>query len=188
MLKQKARTTNKEKRIALSIDEREDLSMAIANQALRLPIWSYSFYHIFLPIEKFAEVNTEYILHILNGKDKNVILPKSDFKTSTMTNILLMDSTVIKTNAYSIPEPVDGIEVSSEKIEVVFVPLLAFDKKGHRAGYGKGFYDRFLSECKPDVIKVGLSFFDSEAEEFEDVSESDVPLDFCVTPENVLSF
>lgn len=188
MLKQKARTTNKERRLKLSAEEREDLSMAIANKALRLPIWNFSYYHIFLPIQKFAEVNTEYILHILNGKDKSVILPKSDFKTSTMTNILLMDSTIIKTNAYGIPEPIDGIEISSEHIQVVFVPLLAFDKNGHRAGYGKGFYDRFLSECNPDVIKVGLSFFEVEAEEFEDISATDVPLDFCVTPEKVLTF
>ena len=162
--------------------------MAIANQALKLPIWEQSYYHIFLPIEKFAEVNTEYLLHILNGKDKNVVLPKSNFETSTLTNILLMDSIVIKLNAYGIPEPIDGIEILSEKIDVVFIPLLAFDEKGNRVGYGKGFYDRFLSECKSNVIKIGLSFFEAEASTLEDVSNHDVALDFCVTPDKVYSF
>jgi 5-formyltetrahydrofolate cyclo-ligase len=99
----------------------------------------------------------------------------------------LTDNTRIKKNAYNIPEPVDGIEVPSHKIDVVFVPLLAFDKKGHRVGYGKGFYDKFLSECKPDVIKIGLSFFDPE-ELITDVFEGDVKLDYCVTPNEVHSF
>ncbi len=188
MSKQKARTINKAKRLLLSNEKREELSTAIANQALKLNIWQHSYYHIFLHIAKFAEVNTEYLLHILNGKDKNVILSKSNFETLTMTHLLLMDSTVIKPNSYGIPEPVDGIEIISEKIDVVFVPLLAFDERGHRAGYGKGFYDKFLSECKPGVIKIGLSFFEAEDAVFEDISETDVALDFCVTPGKVYRF
>ena len=70
-----------------------------------------------------------------------------------MTHYLLTDNTKIKKNKYNIPEPIDGIEVPDNKIEVVFVPLLAFDKKGHRVGYGKGFYDHFLSGCQPNTIK-----------------------------------
>ena len=97
------------------------------------------------------------------------------------------DNTKIKKNQYNIPEPIDGIEVPSNKIDVVFVPLLAFDKKGHRVGYGKGFYDKFLSECKPDVIKIGLSFFEPE-ELITDVFEGDVKLDYCVTSNEVYFF
>jgi 5-formyltetrahydrofolate cyclo-ligase len=104
-----------------------------------------------------------------------------------MTHFLLTDATKIKKNDYNIPEPIDGIEIPTSKIEVVFVPLLAFDKKGNRVGYGKGFYDRFLSECNPETIKIGLSFFDSE-ELIEDVFENDVKLDYCVTPNTVFSF
>jgi 5-formyltetrahydrofolate cyclo-ligase len=54
-------------------------------------------------------------------------------------------------------------------------------------GYGKGFYDRFLSECNPETIKIGLSFFDAE-ELIEGVFENDVKLDYCVTPNTVFSF
>ena len=60
-------------------------------------------------------------------------------------------------------------------------------KKGHRVGYGKGFYDKFLSECKPDAIKIGLSFFEPE-ELITDVFESDVKLDYCVTPNSIHAF
>ena len=104
-----------------------------------------------------------------------------------MTHFLLTDNTKVKKNEYNIPEPVDGIEVRSNKIDVVFVPLLAFDKKGHRVGYGKGFYDKFLSECKPNAIKIGLSFFDPE-ELITDVFDGDIKLNYCVTPNEVYLF
>ena len=104
-----------------------------------------------------------------------------------MTHFLLTDNTKIKKNEYNIPEPVDGIEVPSKKIDVVFVPLLAYDKKGNRVGYGKGFYDKFLSECKPDVIKIGLSFFEPE-ELIADIFEGDIKLDYCVSPNGFYQF
>jgi 5-formyltetrahydrofolate cyclo-ligase len=72
-------------------------------------------------------------------------------------------------------------------MDVVFVPLLAFDENGQRVGYGKGFYDRFLNECKEDVITVGLSFFEAENELIE-ANATDVPLRYCVTPERVYEF
>jgi 5-formyltetrahydrofolate cyclo-ligase len=104
-----------------------------------------------------------------------------------MTSILLTDTTKIKKNDYNIPEPVDGIEVPSNKIEVVFIPLLAYDKTGNRVGYGKGFYDKFLAECHTNTIKIGLSFFEPE-ELISDVTTSDVQLNYCVTPNKVIKF
>ena len=185
--KKELRLKSKTLRNALSENEIEEMSLAVANKILTLPIWEKTYFHIFLPITEQKEVNTEFILHLLSGKDKEIIVSKADFETRNMTHFLLTDNTRIKKNAYNIPEPVDGIEVPSHKIDVVFVPLLAFDKKGHRVGYGKGFYDKFLSECRPDVIKIGLSFFDPE-ELITDVFEGDVKLDYCVTPNEVHSF
>ncbi|MEW4923488.1 5-formyltetrahydrofolate cyclo-ligase [Algibacter sp. 2305UL17-15] len=185
--KAELRKTYKTLRKNLSETQIDDLSLAIANQLLKMPIWDYSFYHIFLPIEAQKEVNTDYILNILSGKDKNILISKSNFETGAMTQFLLTDSTIIKKNHYNIPEPVDGIEISNDKIEVVFIPLLAFDKQGNRVGYGKGFYDRFLEECNPETIKIGLSFFKAETE-ITDTFESDVRLDYCVTPNNVYTF
>ena len=104
-----------------------------------------------------------------------------------MTNCLLTDNTKFQKNEYNIYEPVNGIEVPNAKIEVVFVPLLAYDKLGNRVGYGKGFYDIFLSKCNEDVIKIGLSFFEPE-EIIEDVSPTDIRLDYCVTPKTIHLF
>ncbi len=165
----------------------DDDSLAIANQLLSLNIWDKSFYHTFLTIEDKKEINTDYILNICAGKDKNIVLSKSNFEDFSMTHYLLTDNTTLRKNTYNIPEPIDGIEIQSSQLEVIFVPLLAFDKTGHRIGYGKGFYDRFLAECKPETIKIGLSFFDAEAETF-DASEDDIKLDYCVTPDHVFQF
>jgi 5-formyltetrahydrofolate cyclo-ligase len=187
MLKKDLRQKYKAKRQELNEGQIEYLSLAIANKVLTLPIWDKTYFHIFLPIAEHKEVNTEYILHLLSGKDKEIVISKTDFETRNMTHFLLTDNTKIKKNEYNIPEPVDGLEVPTHKIEVVFVPLLTFDKTGHRAGYGKGFYDKFLTECKPETVKIGLSFFEAE-EKIEGVFESDVKLDYCVTPNEVYKF
>ena len=187
MNKTELRQKYKALRNSLSENEVEEMSLAVANKILTLPLWKKTYFHIFLPITEQKEVNTEFILHLLSGKDKEIIVSKADFQTRNMTHFLLTDNTKIKKNEYNIPEPVDGIEVPANKIDVVFVPLLAFDKKGHRVGYGKGFYDKFLSECKPDVIKIGMSFFEPE-EIIEDVFEADIQLDYCVTPNEIYSF
>jgi 5-formyltetrahydrofolate cyclo-ligase len=187
MYKKEIRSKHKTLRKKLSEIEVDEMSLAIANTIMTLPIWKKTYFHLFLPIEEQNEVNTEFILHLLSGKDKEICISKSDFETRNMTHYLLTDNTKIKKNEYNIPEPVDGIEVPTNKIEVVFIPLLAFDKTGNRVGYGKGFYDKFLSECDPETIKIGLSFFEPE-ELILDIFEGDIKLDYCITPNRVFKF
>lgn len=187
MNKKQLRLKYKKKREELSSEKIEEKSLDIANQLLKLPIWDLSYYHLFLSISEKREVDTQSILHILQGKDKNVVLSKADFETGVMHNYLLTDSTVIKKNHWGIPEPVEGIEIPVNQIDVVFIPLLTFDTQGNRIGYGKGFYDRFLSECSRNVKKVGLSFFEAEAS-LPEITPEDVPLDYCVTPEKIYNF
>ncbi|RYJ41491.1 5-formyltetrahydrofolate cyclo-ligase [Flavobacterium beibuense] len=187
MTKKELRIKYKALRGALSLEETEDKSLAIANMLLKLDIWDKVYFHLFLSIEEHTEIQTEYILQILAGKDKEIVVSKSDFADCSMTHYLLTDNTRLKKNEYGIPEPVDGLEVPDNKIDVVFVPLLAFDTNGHRTGYGKGFYDRFLAKCKSDVIKIGLSFFDAE-EKIDDINPTDMVLDYCVTPNRIYTF
>ena len=185
--KKELRTKYKQLRNLLSNHDVEKMSLEIANQLLNMAVWEQKYFHIFLPIIENREVDTEYILHILAGKDKEVVVSKSDFETRQMTHYLLTDATKFRKNNYNIPEPVDGLEVPVTKIDVIFVPLLAFDINGNRVGYGKGFYDVFLKECRPDTLKIGLSFFEAE-EAIDDVFEKDVTLDFCITPNRVYEF
>lgn len=169
----------------LSTSEIEELSLQIANQSLQLDIWKFEFYHIFLSIAKHKEINSEYILQIIFGKDGNVVVPK--VKGDELEHYLLTDSTKLKLSKWEIPEPENGIKIDPNQIDVVFMPLLAYDKTGNRIGYGKGFYDKFLSDCRPETLKIGLSFFDPEEQHIE-VSKHDIKLDYCVTPNNIYSF
>jgi len=187
MTKAQLRKKYKSLRNTLTPKVIDNYSLAIANQVLKLDIWQHKFYHIFLSIESQKEVNTDYILNILSGKDKNIIISKSNFTTNTLENYLLTDTTTLKLNEYNIPEPIDGIKIDNSLIDVVFIPLLAYDLNGNRVGYGKGFYDRFLNQCRPDTIKIGLSFFDPEII-IDDFTPDDVSLDFCINCKNNLSF
>lgn len=187
MTKKELRLKYQALRNALTEEQIDELSLKLANQSVKMPIWSYTNYHIFLPITEKKEINTEYLLHILSGKDKNILLSKSNFSDGSLTHFLLTDNTRIEKNAYNIPEPTTGITVPDQQVDVVFIPLLAFDVTGQRVGYGKGFYDRFLELCRPDVVKIGLSLFDAE-EAIADTLNTDIPLDFCITPHKIYSF
>jgi 5-formyltetrahydrofolate cyclo-ligase len=71
-------------------------------------------------------------------------------------------------------------------VQVVLVPLLAYDGKGNRLGFGKGHYDTFLGSLPHSVIKIGLSFFPPE--DTLPVEPHDIPLNYCITPEQVWAF
>jgi 5-formyltetrahydrofolate cyclo-ligase len=90
-------------------------------------------------------------------------------------------------NKFNILEPIAGDIVPPDQLDIIFVPLIAFDVRGYRVGYGKGYYDRYLAQCRPDARKIGFSFFDA-VEYIEDIDEFDVPLNFCITPRSIYEF
>jgi len=186
MLKKDLRVRYLQLRNKISKQSLSNASLTIANKLLELPIWSFDYYHVFLPISKKNEIDTTFILSILQGKDKNVILPKV-VSGKILKHFLLMDNTKLEESSWGVPEPVNGIEIDPMKIDVVFVPLLAFDEKGNRVGYGKGFYDDFLSKCRPNVIKVGVSLFEAE-KKITDIADHDILLNYCVTPQKIHTF
>lgn len=187
MLKRELRKKYKNLRADIAPSQASDFGLILANGLLQIPIWDFFYYHIFLSIEEKNEVDTLPLITLLQGKDKNIVVPKVSGKNS-MENYLLTDSTPFKKSAWGVPEPLDGIEIPESKIDVVFVPLLAFDTLGNRVGYGKGYYDTFLNKCRKETVKIGLSFFGAENERITDVNENDVKLDYCVTPEKVYEF
>lgn len=186
MTKKELRKHYMQLRLALTQEQRDNLSMQIANRLLTLPIWDKSTYDIFLTVERLGEINTEYLLDILYGKDKNVVVPKMHTKEKRLSSILLTEQTLLRLNSWGIAEPDGGIEVPPNAIEVVFVPLLAYDRQGNRVGYGGGYYDRFLSECKDETLKVGISFFPPEDDMSAVMSPTDIALDYVVFPQGCL--
>lgn len=160
-------------------------SISISNNLQDLPIWEHNFYHIYLSIKEKNEVDTMPIINILNNKKKKVLIPKSDFNNTTMKSFLLNDNTVLKKNNYGITEPINNEEFLG-RIDVIFIPLVAYDLIGNRVGYGKGFYDKFLRNQNNKILRVGLSFFNPEKR--IKIDEHDENLDFCVTPNRIFSF
>ncbi|NNF19677.1 MAG: 5-formyltetrahydrofolate cyclo-ligase [Flavobacteriaceae bacterium] len=186
MLKKGLRNHYTQLRMSMDTEVLDKASLSLANQLLKIPIWDYEYYHLFLQIAEKKEIDTSYILTLLQGRDKEVVIPRMG-ANNHLEHLLLTDNTRIAKNKWNIPEPLNGLQVPVEQIDVVFIPLLAFDEKGHRVGYGKGFYDIFLSACRPDTLKIGLSLFEA-IPVISDIEETDIPLDYCVTPGKIYDF
>jgi 5-formyltetrahydrofolate cyclo-ligase len=143
--------------------------------------------HIFLPIQKKREPDTWLIIDRLKSDYPHIkiSIPKMT-GDHQLINYYFENRTQVRENQWHIPEPEFGVLTPTKAIDLVIVPLLVFDKAGHRLGYGKGFYDRFLSMCRTDCKKVGLSFFEPiESIAFE---KTDVALTCAITPTRSYAF
>jgi len=187
MKKSELRKKYNKLRKELSLENIDTLSKRIFENSKKLDIWDKESYHIFLTMKNKKEIDTSIIINHLWKLNKQVSTSVSNFENNTLENFKYTENTKIEINSWGIPEPIDSELIDDKEIDVVFIPLLAFDKQGYRVGYGKGFYDRFLLNCKPDVIKVGISFFEVE-DKIEDIHDVDVKMDYCVTPEKVYEF
>jgi len=189
MFKKELRKIYKEKRMALSERERvkmDDL-LLIQFQTLALP-----FVHALLsywPIEENNEPDTHLFTEYIKfgNPELKVCYPVSDFSEGKMVAVATDIDTPFAKSALNIFEPSQGEPISAEAIDIVFVPLLAFDTNGYRVGYGKGFYDKFLVNCREDCLRIGFSYFDP-VDSIDDPHEFDVPLSHCITPKAVYVF
>lgn len=145
--------------------------------------------HIYLPLEKNNEPDTWAIIDRVRREFPHIRIsvPKVNSQTNEVENFYFEGLHQIETNAWGIPEPKQGIPTPVEKIDLVIVPLLVFDREGNRVGYGKGFYDRFLIQCRPDCKKIGLNFF-NPVDLISDVNVHDVKLNSCITPIQIYNF
>lgn len=172
----------------LSGVEVNDLSKKIAKQVGN---WlegqeSLMQFHLFFPIAKFNEVNTFYLQQLLEQRGKTLYTSQVNREEDRLDTLLLPSEAAFFLDEWGIPVPQESLRVPTTKIQVVFVPLLAYDSSGHRLGFGKGFYDKFLSSLEQSVIKVGLSFFSPEVA--IPMEPHDVPLDYCITPDRIWTF
>lgn len=142
---------------------------------------------LFLPIERQHEINTYRIWEKAVEFGAKVAVPRSNFETMDMKHILFESEDQLELSHWGIPEPKKGKVVAADRFDFVFVPLLTADKKGHRVGYGKGFYDKFLRKCAPNCQFIGLHLFDFE-NKIDDVHPGDVRLDACITPKGLHRF
>jgi len=189
MLKKEARKIYKEKRMALSEKERVKLDdlLLIQFQSADLPFVGSLF--TYWPIEENNEPDTHLFTEFLRFRNPELLVcyPKSDFSSVTMQAVVTDIDTPFTKKELNIYEPDEGEPVLPGDIDMVIIPLLVFDTRGYRVGYGKGFYDKYLTECREDCIKIGFCYFDP-IEGIDDSNEFDVPLDLCITPQTVYVF
>lgn len=189
MLKKELRKLFREKRNALAAAEKAKLDdqLLIQFQTVDLPMLSTVF--SYWPIEENTEPNTHLFTDFLEFRLPELQLgyPKIDTTTGIMQGILVDDDTRFTRNHFNVYEPENGEVITATDIDLVIVPLLAFDQEGYRVGYGKGYYDKFLAGCREDCIKAGFSYFEPVTA-IDDCHDFDVPLDLCITPQAVYVF
>ncbi len=189
MKKAEARTHFIHLRKALSEKQIEEANLAILAHFKTIDFSNISHLHLFLPIAVKNEVNTQLLVNWLKENQSTIrlVLSKSDTKQHTLRHFVWDENTVLHTNQWGITEPTGGLEVEENELNMVLIPLLAYDLMGNRVGYGKGFYDRFLAKCNANVQKVGLSYFEP-LDSIEDAEYFDIKLNSCISPEKIWKF
>jgi len=190
MTKAKLRIIYLAKQKSLSALERKQNSRQIVERFFaNFGLSETNFLHCFLPIERTNEIDTKPTFQKIWREFPRIetLVPRVNFQTDEIENLKLTSETKLVKNTWEVSEPAHDETVETEKIDLILIPLLCFDTRGFRVGYGRGFYDRFLKNCRADCLKIGLSYF-APVEKILDAQDFDVSLDVCVTPEKVWWF
>ena len=179
LLRDHARTV----RASLSSEEIEEKSGLIFRRLLEVldgtdPLMVYA--------SKPLEVNTKVLIGHLIAQGKTVVVPIIEKDKKTLRLSFLNDPGVLQESTFHVPEPV-GCELPAQasQVKAAIIPMLAFDKKGNRLGYGAGYYDRFLSS-HPHLTRIGIAFSCQEVEEIP-TDTTDARMDIIVTDTGILS-
>lgn len=186
MKKSEIRKIYLEKRKNLSQDEVFLLSERIFENFINFfkPV-SNQKVHIFIPIEKFKEINTQIFIDYFLSRNIKVFVPK--IVDTKLISVEIFSDTQFETNNWGISEPVSNEDSEVLDFDFVITPLLYCDFKGNRVGYGKGFYDQFFENISKNSKKIGVNYFNPD-DIIDDVRENDIPLDYLVTATDMLSF
>lgn len=181
MKKQKLREIYKQKRKDFTFNEMKRLEENIYQQIYDLDISEVENVHLFLTIPKMKEIDTVPLITYLRKKNKRIIISKCNFKDNSLSHFYFEKNTSLELSKLGVPEPVNAVPVLETVLDLIFVPMLISDIKKYRVGYGKGYYDRFLSKCRKDVKLIGLNLF-KPIQKIEDINEFDIPLQQVIYP------
>ena len=181
MKKQELRALYKQKRNNLTEIQIKGLQENIYQQIYNLDLSTVKNVHLFLSMPKFKEIDTAPLITWFRNKNKRIVVSKCNFKDNTLSHFYLEEDTVLSLNKFGVLEPVAAELVEENKLDLIFIPMLISDDKKFRVGYGKGFYDRFLSNCRKDAKFIGLNFF-PPITAIEDKNEFDIPLHQVIYP------
>lgn len=142
--------------------------------------------HLFYPISERKEVNTWHIHNKLNRRDK-IFTSAYNNDSEEWECVSFNHDTEFRKGKFNVPFPIEHEKKVFESIDIIFIPLLVFDRNGQRIGYGKGIYDSILNLTKKNCIKVGLSLTEC-SNVLIDFQDHDVALDYCQTPSALHNF
>ena len=179
-------------RLALNSGEVAHRSQQLCDQLFQhFPVAEWRWLHVFLPITQRHEPDTWRIIRRIWAEKMPIRLavPVVPADGVSLTHYELTAETPLHLNRWGIPEPAAATEVPATAFDAVLVPLLAVDRAGHRVGYGAGYYDRFLAQCRPGTQFIGLNVLNEPLPEaIADVRPTDVPLTACLSPGGVQHF
>ena len=134
------------------------------------------------------EVDTSEAILYAWQLGKIVSVPKVSWQQRHMIAVQINSlETDFSTSASGLRNPVTGVPMPFEEIDLVVTPALGFDKKGNRIGRGGSFYDRFFANDELKAPKCGFAFTEQVIDSVP-VTRTDVPVDFLVTDEEVVYF
>jgi 5-formyltetrahydrofolate cyclo-ligase len=142
---------------------------------------------LFWPIEARHEVDLRALDASLRARGVTVAYPSVDEETREMTFRVVADVSLLEERGMGFAEPSAQSPVCGRgELDVIIVPAIAIDPRGHRIGYGAGFYDRTLPNLVPPAVPVGVAYDYQLVADVPD-TEGDVPVDWIVTDTRVLA-
>lgn len=171
--KDELRKVMHKKRDSLSKDEVISLSNKILEKFLKSNFTNYQHYMVYMSMHN--EADTKELMKYLFSKDKQVYVPWIN-KENKLVPLKVTKDTIYEKDAFGIDIPIDKILVDPKIIEFIFVPGLAFDKKGHRVGYGKGYYDGFLKGLDSKTCAWAYDF--QMVDDITDIHTNDVAIKY----------
>lgn len=140
---------------------------------------------IFIYIGFGSEINTKIIIKDALNSGKEVYVPKVIKKDMVFIKIDSLENLV--TSSYGILEPIgDKSDFDVNKLDLIVMPGVAFDREGNRLGYGGGYYDKFLEQNQIECKKIALSY-DFQVLEKLEVEEHDIKVDLIITENQVIN-
>jgi 5-formyltetrahydrofolate cyclo-ligase len=135
-------------------------------------------------VSKPLEVNTRHLIEYLIASRGRVIVPVIERETVSLRLSWLDNPSVLVESTFLVHEPIGNeIPARPEEVKVAIIPVLGFDRKGNRLGYGAGYYDRFLARY-PDIIRIGLAFACQETSVLP-CEDNDIKMDLIVTENGI---
>jgi 5-formyltetrahydrofolate cyclo-ligase len=189
MIKNTVRKEFLQRRMDILEEELQQQTALMGFQFRKLALPPVKYLLSYYPVVSRREFDVSVCEDILKERNPmmRVTWPKIHVDTLDMEAGLVEKDGLFIKNRFNILEPISGAIVLPQQLDVVFVPLLAFDTRGFRVGYGKGYYDKYLARCRTNTIKIGFSFFEA-VEYIEDIDDFDVPLNYCITPHRIYEF